>query len=588
MYQKTYILDEGLTPEEMSRQIAIDSHYQNCCACLMQVYEPTCNRDFILDRMRLQRDNLPRANIVGMTTLGPISPETEVPHDPMITMLYFEESGFDTYFFDCHDMDPRDAGRQLCKAIAETAYVRGVLLLTSYAMLSPTPVIEELEAAHPDISVFGAQAGTEILGNDQSMVFTSDQICDKGILAVVFYGENLHISTDYNLGWRPIGKEMTITEMGENGYVATIDNESAVDVYRKYLDVEPDSNFYANVCAFPLLTYSGNRLIARVPTRYSPDGGMQFPAMLSEGSKVRLSFTKPEHLLNNTLASANKMAEFAPQAIMLFACVNRRVYMGNERANREFVYYQQICPNLSFAYGFGEILRTPKGGELLNSTIVAVGFREGDVPQDYVVKMIVDAEQMREHTTYKLLSDRLATFLEATTNELEATIAELESLAQHDQLTGIYNRRRMDEIITQRLTKGRRRSDQGLALLMYDIDHFKRINDTFGHEVGDMALIELTQCVQSVIRADDALGRWGGEEFLVLASNMTLEQATDLAERIRKRVAITPFTEVGSMTISIGVTCAREDDSVASLFARVDDALYDAKNSGRNCVVAFG
>ena len=351
---------------------------------------------------------------------------------------------------------------------------------------------------------------------------------------------------------------------------------------------EPDSNFYANVCAFPLLTYSGNRLIARVPTRYSPDGGMQFPAMLSEGSKVRLSFTKPEHLLNNTLASANKMAEFAPQAIMLFACVNRRVYMGNERANREFVYYQQICPNLSFAYGFGEILRTPKGGELLNSTIVAVGFREGDVPQDYVVKMIVDAEQMREHTTYKLLSDRLATFLEATTNELEATIAELESLAQYDQLTGIYNRRRMDEIITQRLTKGRRRSDQGLALLMYDIDHFKRINDTFGHEVGDMALIELTQCVQSAIRADDALGRWGGEEFLVLASNMTLEQATDLAERIRKRVAMTPFTEIGSMTISIGVTCAREDDSAASLFARVDDALYDAKNSGRNCVVAFG
>ena len=66
MYQKTYILDKSLTPEEMNRQIAIDPHYQNCCACLMQVYEPTSDRDFILDRMRLQRDNLPRANIVGM------------------------------------------------------------------------------------------------------------------------------------------------------------------------------------------------------------------------------------------------------------------------------------------------------------------------------------------------------------------------------------------------------------------------------------------------------------------------------------------------------------------------------------------
>lgn len=587
MYQKTYILDENLTPEEMNRWIAADPHYQECSACLMQVYEPTCDRDFILPRMKLQRDTLPKANIVGMTTLGPISPETEVPHDPMIAMLYFEESGFDTYFYDCHDMDPRTAGRQLCKAIAETEHVRGVLLLTACAMLSPTPVVEELEAAHPGISVFGAQAGTEVLGNDQSMVFTSDQICDKGILAVVFYGENLHISTDYNLGWRPIGKEMTVTEMNDDGYVVTIDNEPAISVYQTYLDVEPDSNFYANVCAFPLVTYSGNRLIARVPTRYSPEGGLQFPAMLSKGSKVRLSFTKPEYLLSNTLASANKMAEFAPQAIMLFACVNRRVYMGNERADREFVYYRHICPSLSFAYGFGEILRTPKGGELLNSTIVAVAFRENDVPEDYTVKTIVDVEQLNERTTYKLLSDRLATFLEATTNELEATIAELESLAQHDQLTGIYNRRRMDEIITQRLTKGRRRGDQGLALLMYDIDHFKRINDTYGHEVGDMALTELTQCVQSVVRADDAVGRWGGEEFLVLVNNMTLEQATDLAERIRKRVAITPFTQIGEMTISVGVTSAREGDSAATLFARVDDALYKAKNSGRNCVVAY-
>ena len=586
MFQKTYILDENLTPEEMNRMIAADPHYKSCNACLMQVYEPTCDRDFILPRMKLQRDTLPKASIVGMTTLGPISPETEVPHDPMIAMLYFEESNFDTYFFDCHDMDSREAGRQLCKAIAETEHVRGVLLFTACAMLSPTPVIEELERAHPDISVFGAQAGTEVLGNDQSMVFTSDQICDMGVLAVVFYGENLHISTDYNLGWRPIGKEMTVTEMGDDGYVMTIDNAPAIDVYRTYLDVEPDSNFFANVCAFPMLTSSGSRLIARVPTHFSPEGGIQFPAMLSKGSKVRLSFTKPEYLLSNSLASANKMAEFAPQAIMLFACVNRRVYMGNERADREFVYYREICPELSFAYGFGEILRTPKGGELLNSTIVAVGFREGDVPAGYVVKMIVDAEQQNEHTTYKLLSDRLATFLEATTNELEATIAELESLAQHDQLTGIYNRRRMDEIITQRLTQGRRRDDQGVALLMYDIDHFKRINDTYGHEVGDIALTELTRCVKSVIRDDDAIGRWGGEEFLVLANNTTLVQATDLAERIRKRVAITPFTHIGSMTVSVGVTCAREGDTAAALFARVDDALYDAKNNGRNCVVA--
>jgi len=266
--------------------------------------------------------------------------------------------------------------------------------------------------------------------------------------------------------------------------------------------------------------------------------------------------------------------------------VNRRVYMGNERADREIEYYQHICPDLSYAYGFGEILRTPLGGELLNSTIVAVALREGDVSDGFVAQVVTDDELAEENTTYKPLSDRLATFLETMTAELEETIAELQHMAQHDQLTSIYNRRRMDEIIEQRLTQGRRREDQGMALLMYDIDHFKTINDTYGHEVGDIALVELTKCVKEVVREGDIIGRWGGEEFLVLANNITLEQATGLAERIREHVAKATFTHIGHMTISIGVVAAREGDTGQLLFERVDQALYEAKRSGRNRVVA--
>lgn len=584
MFQKTYVLDDSLAPDEMDRIIADDPRYKSCGACLMQVYEPICDPEFIAHRMRLQREILPKAHIVGMTTLGPIGPETEVPRDPMVTVLYFEESGFDIHLFDCHDIDPHEAGKRLCQAIASTEHVKGVLLLTADAMLSPTPVIEELEAQYPRISVFGAQAGTAVLGNDQSMVFTSSEICTRGILAVVFHGENLHITTDYNLGWQPIGREMTVTEMGDDGYVKAIDHEIATDVYQKYLDVALDDAFYANVCAFPLLTPSGNRLIARVPTHFTEDGAMQFPAMLSKGSKVQLSYTKPDYLLRNTLASANAMAQFAPQAIVLFACINRRVYMGNERADREFSYYRHFCPELSYAYGFGEILRTPEGGELLNSTIVAAALREGDIPAGFVAEEYADPELASDGTTYKPLSDRLATFLEATTAELNETIHKLERLAQHDELTGLYNRRRVDEIIEQRLSKHRRRSDQRLALLMYDIDHFKEVNDTFGHKTGDAVLRELTGRVQQVVRDDDVIGRWGGEEFMVLAGNITLEQATGLGERIRRSVESAPFELVGKVTISVGVTCAHEDDTGSTLFGRVDHALYEAKNSGRNCV----
>ena len=587
MYQETYILDENLSPEVMDRTIAAGSHYQNCNACLMQVYEPICDPDFIGERMKLQRELLPKANIVGMTTLGPIGPETKVPRDPMVTLVYFDNSDFDTHLFDCHETEPHEAAEQLCEALARTENVKGVLLLTACAMLSPTPFIEVLEERYPDISVFGAQAGTQELGNDQSMVFTSYEICDKGILAVVFYGEDLHIKTDYNLGWRPIGREMVVTGMRDGGYVETIDNTSATTVYRKYLDVDLDEAFYSNVCAFPLLTRSKNRMIARVPTRFTEDGAMQFPAMLTEGSHVTLSYTKPDYLLRNTIASANEMAAYAPQAIMLFACINRRVYMGNEHADKEFEYYRKICPELSFAYGYGEILRTPEGGELLNSTIVVAGFREGDVPEGYSFEPITDAELTATGTTFKSLSDRLATFLEATTADLNETIRELEKLAAHDQLTGLYNRRWLDDQIGLRLYRHRRRNDLGFAMLMYDIDHFKNINDTYGHETGDIVLKDLSRRIQGMVREEDAIGRWGGEEFLIIANGMTPENAVELAERIRKAVASSLLPAVGTLTISFGVTCAKKDDTPMTLFSRVDKALYEAKNSGRNCVVAY-
>ena len=587
MHQKTYTLNDTLTADEMDRLIAEDPHYKSCKACLMQVYEPNCDADFIAERMKLQREILPKAQIVGMTTLGPIGPEVEVPRDPMVTVMYFEESSFNVYLYDCVGLDPREAGCSLSEEIEELEHVKGVLLFTSCAMLVPTPVIEELERNHPDISIFGAQAGTAVLGNDQSMVFTSDSISRQGVLAVVFYGENLHIETDYNLGWHPIGREMTITSMAEGGYVNTIDNNTAVDVYRRYLGVELDEAFYSNVCAFPLLTRSKNRMIARVPTFFNDDGAMRFPAMLSVGSIVQLSYTKPEYLLRNSLKSSHKISEFAPQAIMLFACINRRVYMGNERADREFSYYRHICPELCYGYGFGEILRTSEGGELLNSTIVVAAMREGDIPEDFIPKKYDDPELTQDGLKYKLLSDRLATFLEATTADLNETIAELRHLAQFDQLTGIYNRRRIDELIERKLNVHRRRTDHGVALLMYDIDHFKEVNDTYGHEVGDSVLRELTRRVQNTIRDEDVIGRWGGEEFLILVGNVSSEQATALAERIRGIVELVPFQIVGTITVSFGVTSARKDDTRKTLFARVDKALYEAKKTGRNKVVTL-
>ena len=96
----------------------------------------------------------------------------------------------------------------------------------------------------------------------------------------------------------------------------------------------------------------------------------------------------------------------------------------------------------------------------------------------------------------------------------------------------------------------------------------------------------LSRRVKSMMRSGDIVGRWGGEEFIIIAHDINLDDATKLAERIRKAIAAEPFSAVGTVTISFGVTCAEDDDTPTSLFARVDAALYEAKNSGRNCTVA--
>ena len=117
---------------------------------------------------------------------------------------------------------------------------------------------------------------------------------------------------------------------------------------------------------------------------------------------------------------------------------------------------------------------------------------------------------------------------------------------------------------------------------MFDIDHFKRVNDTFGHAVGDAVLKGLAGAAQDTLRASDRLTRWGGEEFVVLAPETRGDEALKLAERIRERVREEAFPTAGTVTISLGVAEHRADESGDDLLGRADAALYRAKESGRD------
>ncbi|MDQ6992200.1 MAG: sensor domain-containing diguanylate cyclase [Mariprofundus sp.] len=162
----------------------------------------------------------------------------------------------------------------------------------------------------------------------------------------------------------------------------------------------------------------------------------------------------------------------------------------------------------------------------------------------------------------------------------------LENMAVTDKLTGIGNRNYFDSAFRQAL-RFRKRDHKPLSLMIIDADHFKRINDTFGHLEGDRVLKELSHLMRKELRETDIVCRWGGEEFLILAYNCTLDSAFILAEKIRSSVekaALIEYEDHSSVTISIGIAEMTDNDAEDSLIKRADDAVYAAKKEGRNCI----
>lgn len=162
---------------------------------------------------------------------------------------------------------------------------------------------------------------------------------------------------------------------------------------------------------------------------------------------------------------------------------------------------------------------------------------------------------------------------------------ELKKLSLTDSLTQVPNRLYLDNNYEREEKRSLRYSSE-LSIMIVDIDLFKNINDIYGHKVGDNVLIEFANILSTSIRSSDILGRWGGEEFLIICPETNLKEAEILAQKIRKNIEKFDFTNVDSLTCSIGVTNYHKDDKKEDTFIRADKALYTAKNNGRNAVVA--
>ncbi|WP_154661639.1 diguanylate cyclase [Bacillus ndiopicus] len=193
---------------------------------------------------------------------------------------------------------------------------------------------------------------------------------------------------------------------------------------------------------------------------------------------------------------------------------------------------------------------------------------------------LIKKEHQKLHDT---LSETLESKVQQRTRELEKAKEELEKLANTDRLTQISNRVYLEGVLEEHFQLAEQQNIP-FSIILLDIDNFKAVNDEFGHQVGDTTLIKVAQILNNTIREKDIVGRWGGEEFLVLCPQTMLDEAVQIAENLRQQLAIYPFPILQHKTGSFGVASYIKGEDLDSLLARSDKALYKAKNCGRNCV----
>jgi len=263
-----------------------------------------------------------------------------------------------------------------------------------------------------------------------------------------------------------------------------------------------------------------------------------------------------------------------------------------EKNTPDLVLLDVMMPGMDGFEVCSKLKKTKKGADVLVIFITAKtepedivrGFEVGGV--DYVTKPFNEAEllmRIRTHMELKKSRD----MLEEKNKELTEAYAKIEYLALTDTLTGIPNRRNITNLLGKEISRCKRNGGT-FSLIMCDIDFFKKVNDTYGHDTGDYVLQRISEMIQDYIRKQDVVARWGGEEFLIMLPETGVEDAENVAEKLRLAIEKEKLSFGGydfKVTMTFGVAVYEDELGLEKSIKKADDALYKGKEMGRNMVV---
>ena len=480
---------------------------------------------------------------------------------------------------------------QALKAYCDAnAWVSAVEMHATILGMSVREFCEEMGALREDIQVFGGGAYNPKMDDAETYVFSKGNgFSARGIVFLLLGGSDFHAYSTYIAGWKPLTRQFKVTK-ATGAILNELDGEPAFNIYQRFLNIGKNDSLIANTLEFPLfMDYKGLDVL-RCPLGLNEDGSLMMATEVPEGSNVRISFGDPRTILSSIRHDGQTVVDFQPDVIQVFSCAARKAFWGDENISDETSLFNSVAPT-SGLYVSGEFMRL--GGDMrnFNITLILAAMREGEPKKDEIVSIQdVKLDSIESEERIPLIR-RFISFIQATTKELEEANRKLEEsnrkLAQTsitDGLTGLYNRAEIERGIKSSLSM---MESGALSLIMLDIDNFKKVNDIYGHGEGDRVIIALSDVLRRVLGDVEHayIGRWGGEEFMVLLQNGDIDEAAELAEKIRAEFASVSYESAGCQTVSIGVSQARAGETSDTLCSRVDKALYTAKANGKNQVV---
>lgn len=550
-----------------------------------QIFSDILNEDAIAEVSSAIEKVFPEAPWFGCTTSGNIIDSQLVPGITVAATVFEKDSSqIKVFQYDTQEKSVEWITHRIIEDTELYPWVKAIELYFSFPKNSTTKFSEGLDDISPDIHIFGGIAGNDDISKDISYVFSSAGNYSQQDIVVVFYGgEDFYVDSIKVTGWKPLGRKFEVTK-AQGSLLQEIDGIPAYDVYNKYLHINNDENFFDNTLEFPLLYERSGITILRSPISSNPDRSISLSADIEVGSLVRITYGDPKTIVESVAEDSQRIKKFCPDVLHFFSCVARRTFWASNEPTYELEPFKEIASSAGF-FSLGEFLRSDNRLSQHNVTLVVAAMREGEA----VISDVDTHEENKVIDTKVPLVSRLATFISATSLELEEANKRLHVAAITDGMTGLYNRAETQRRIQQNLAAMQSNSG-GFSVIMMDIDNFKLVNDTYGHQSGDTVLIALADILlkeQARVLDKISAGRWGGEEFMLVLANTDLSTAMLIADLIRQCFENTAFPNFRTQTISVGVTQANSKDTFDTLCTRVDSALYRAKKTGKNKVVAL-